>query len=315
MKISKTKLSITTKATALFFLIALVLTLAGCGQKNNLPLIVCTTSQVGDIITNIVQNTVRLKVMFGPGIDPHTFYPKPSDTKLLKKANIIFFNGLNLEDKLAFLLEKNLNHKSYSASNPIDKEKLIVVSENNQNKIYDPHIWFDIDIWKEASVYFTEILMKKLPQNRELYERNLAKYLDILEKCKQQARLKIDQTTNKNRILLTTHDAFSYFARFNDLETKSLLGITTYSEVSIKTISEIQKFILDKDIKVVFAEHGVRDKGLILLKKSLATKGKKITISEQKLYSDAMGENYPVNTYTGMYQYNIDTLVNEWNNL
>ena len=302
------------------FLLTLMFVFLSCGKQKkkkivNLDkmerqaLIVCTTAQVGDILTNITQGSVDLKVMFDSGTDPHTFYPKPSDTELLRKADLIFFNGLNLEDKLAKILEHNLKYKSYPASLAIHKTNLIVVSKNNKGTLYDPHIWFDIDIWEEVVVYFTDILIQYFPSQKVNYLNNSKSYIKKLATLASQFKIDIANIPMEKRYILTTHDAFSYFARFNGFKTKSLLGITTYEEASIKTINEIQQFIIDNDIDVLFSEHGVRDKGLILLKKSLALQGKPITISDQKLYSDAMGDNFPQNTYIGMYQYNMRVLV------
>ena len=222
---------------------------------------------------------------------------------------MIFFNGLNLEDKLAEILEHNLSYKSYAASLAVSTNRLIVVSANDRGVLYDPHIWFDILIWQEVARYFAGILIQYLPSQQDFYLQNLKIYLEKLNDLEIKNKSLLTQIPPQKRILLTTHDAFSYFARFNGFSTKSLLGITTYGEASIKTINEIQQFILDNDVTILFAEYGVRDKGLLLLQKSLAAKGKIIAISEKKLYSDAMGSAFPENTYRGMYEYNVKTLL------
>ncbi len=146
--IRKTKLA--TKILALASL-CLITHLAPVHAKPRL-LVVATTSMLGDAIEHIVQDSATVVTLMGPGIDPHAYKASPRDIKQLGQADIVFYNGLHLEGKMADVL-KNFGKKKpvYPASNGIDPSQYL--GDLSFAEGVDPHIWFDVSLWKQAIQY------------------------------------------------------------------------------------------------------------------------------------------------------------------
>ena len=143
----------------------IILALFGCKQteKSSRPTIVTTTGILEDCIRNIVGNNAEVISLMGPGVDPHLYKASQGDIAKLSNADIIIYNGLHLEGKMAQML------RNYSASRPcyavgdyIDIEHLKPV--DSTGNLFDPHIWFAPQIWIEG----LEGITKELAKNNKL---------------------------------------------------------------------------------------------------------------------------------------------------
>ncbi|MFE6168705.1 metal ABC transporter solute-binding protein, Zn/Mn family [Viridibacillus arvi] len=296
----------------LFIFFAAMLFLAGCSTKkeNDKPVVVTTISQIADAVSVIAGDRVEVKALMGPGVDPHLYKATQGDLSKLESADVIFYSGLHLEGKMLDVFEKmQENDKTVKAiSESIEEEKLL--GNEMDAKLYDPHVWFDIDIWKTAVHQITDTLSEKYPEYKKEFSENEAIYFKELDDLSTYAKQRIDEIPLNQRVLVTAHDAFNYFGRSLNIEVRGLQGLSTESEYGLKDVRDVVDFLVGNNIKAVFIESSVSDKAMKAVIDGAKEKGQNVKIGGE-LYSDAMGkEGTEQGTYIGMYKHNVDTIVN-----
>ena len=153
-------------------------------------------------------------------------------------------------------------------------------------------------------------LQEARPKCAETYRKNTMAYLAELEKLHQETKTLIQTIPKKQRILITVHDAFSYFSRAYDIKVLSLQGFSTLAECGLNDIQRLVKLIIENDVKAVFFETSVLDKAMKAVAEGCQYYGKSIKIGGS-LYSDALGNaNTIEGTYCGMIRFNVNTIVN-----
>lgn len=283
----------------------------GSKNKDNKKIsIVTTTTMITDMMKIIGGDKVEVIGLMGPGVDPHLYKASEGDVSRLATADIIYFNGLHLEGKLEDVLEK-IEHKGIpvvAVSEVISKERLIGSSEYTSN--YDPHIWFNINLWQEAAGHAAKELAKEFPEHADEFMDNVKEYDQKLEKLKASIKSQIDQLPQKQRILVTAHDAFNYFGQQYGFEVVGLQGISTNSEAGVKDVQNLSDLIYKRKIKAIFIESSVSRRNIKALQEAVQAKGFDVEIGGE-LYSDALGSpGTEEGTYIGMYRHNVKTIVN-----
>jgi manganese/zinc/iron transport system substrate-binding protein len=136
------------------------------------------------------------------------------------------------------------------------------------------------------------------------YASNAARYQAELEKLHAYVRQVIGSIPQKQRVLITAHDAFNYFGRAYDIRVKGIQGISTESEAGLEDINRLVGFIVENDVQAVFVETSVADKNVRALVEGAAARGKSVKIGGS-LFSDAMGAPGTYEgTYIGMIDHN-----------
>ena len=274
--------------------------------------ILCTIGQLQDAINYIAKDKVKSRSICQPGVDPHTYVATIEDVKKINKATFIYGIGLNLEAQMIHFLKK-MPKSILVAESALDSKDLIKTSKD-KIKAYDPHVWGDISLWIKIVSYLKEDLIKKIPQEKEFLEKNGDLYLKQLREAHRMIASLINNIPKKKRILMTSHDAFSYFSRAYNIETKAILGISTEAEASSKKIIDLSKWVIANKVKKIFSEKSTPNKFLIALKESVAAKGYKVNFSKNELYSDSLGKpGTKEGTYIGMMIYNASTIEKELN--
>lgn len=267
--------------------------------------ILTTTTMLGDLAEQIGQDRVSVTVLMKPGADPHSYKPKPSDRYAAKTADLIIYNGLHLEAKMSKLFTNINPTKTFIAGELISQKHLIKDFDNQ----IDPHIWFNIEIWKELSLILKERLQKEDPLHKDKYDANYQKYLEALNQTELEIRAEIETLRSDQRILITAHDAFSYFGKAYGFEVHAIQGISTETEASTKDIQTLAKLIKELKVKAIFIENSIPEatiKGVIDAAKAL---GQDIIIGGE-LYSDSLGDQKSeANTYIKMIKHNVTTIV------
>lgn len=254
----------------------LVTLLYSCGENkkqisNEKPYIVTTTGMIADIVENITGDLAKVEAIMQPGVDPHLYKASQGDLKRIMDADYIFYNGLHLEGKMGEILEKQTHVKPVIAlGDTISRGKIISVSENT----YDPHIWFDVALWKEAAEITLKNLIRLNPENTAYYQKNANKYLKELDSLDQWVKAEIATIPENRRVLITAHDAFSYFGKAYGIEVRGLQGISTMSEIGLRDVTDLVDFIIKNDIPAVFVESSVSDKSLKAVVEGVNNKGK-----------------------------------------
>jgi manganese/zinc/iron transport system substrate-binding protein len=276
------------------------------GQSSK-PYIVVTTTLLADAIQNIVKDSAEVVSIMGPGVDPHLYKASLGDLRKFMKADYIFYQGLHLEGKMAEVLEKLGRTKSVTALGNKLPPNLIhqpVVGGN----FPDPHIWFDVSLWKEVVLIARDVLIEQKPEAADYYRLNADTYAKELDSLDSYVRSQIHSIPENKRVLITAHDAFSYFGRAYNIEVMGLQGISTQAEFGLRDVSNLVNLIVDRDIQAVFVETSVSDKALRAVVEGVANKKKKVIIGGL-LYTDALGaKGTPEGTYTGMITYNVNTI-------
>lgn len=275
--------------------------------------IVCTTTMITDLVKNIGGDYVNLEGLMGSGVDPHLYKASEGDVTKLVNADIIFYNGLHLEGKLVEVFEKmGSNTKTPIAlAEEIDKSTLIGSDYFASN--YDPHVWFNIEYFKLFAKKVTQVLSEKDPENAEHYTENETRYLALLDALQKTITSTIETLPQEKRILVTAHDAFNYFGKSYGFEVVGLQGLSTATEAGVKDVQKLAAFIIEKKVKSIFVESSVPKRTIEALQAAVNSKGHDVTIGGT-LYSDALGTaGTTEGTYIGMFEYNVNTIVNALN--
>ncbi|MEK4247750.1 zinc ABC transporter substrate-binding protein [Psychrobacillus sp. FSL K6-2684] len=298
----------------ILFLFIVAVLLVGCGNNNaggsgeEKPLVVTTTGQIADAVKIIAGDSVEVKSLMGPGVDPHLYKATQGDLQVLEDADIIFYNGLALEGKMSDIFEKMQKDKSVVAIGEVVPKDRILNDEAHP-ELFDPHIWFDIEVWKLATHEITKSLTEEFSTDGDQFAENERKFFEELDELNGWTKERISEIPEEQRVLVTAHDAFNYFGESNGMEVRGLQGLSTDAEYGLKDIQNIVNFLVEQNIKAVFIESSVSDKAMNAVIEGAKEKGHTIQIGGE-LYSDAMGaEGTEEGTYIGMYKHNVNTIV------
>lgn len=295
----------------LFYLLLLFCFLLGCEEKRTKSdklRIVVTTGMIADVVKNIGGICVDVQSLMGSGVDPHLYKATANDTKKLAAADLIVYNGLHLEGKMAGILGKMKQQKAvFAISEDIPENKLI--TPKGFNGLHDPHIWFDVSLWKEATKKVSRILQNIDSKNSKTYRKNANIYLEKLKNLHLWVLNEAKTIPKKKRILVTAHDAFGYFGKAYGFRVIGLQGISTVTESGIQDIERIVKTIVDEKIKAIFEETSVIKKGVEAVIEHCHELGHQVKIGGS-LFSDAMGKEGTIEgTYIGMVKHNVNAIV------
>lgn len=277
-------------------------------DSNGKPLIVVTTSLLADAVRNIVKDSAEVQSLMGAGVDPHLYKASLGDLGKLIGADYVFYQGLHLEGKLGEVLDKLSRTKKVMALADHLPEEMVRKVDKKGN-VPDPHIWFDVQIWKEIVRSAADKLSAQLPNCAEYFQANTTAYLKEMDSLNRYIQTEIGKIPEKKRVLITSHDAFNYFGAAYHIEVKGLQGISTLSEFGLRDVSNLVKMIIDRNIQSVFVETSVSSKSLNAVVVGVKEKGHQVKIGGT-LYTDALGEpNSGEGTYLGMMRYNVNTIV------
>ncbi len=271
--------------------------------------IVATTGMIADMVSEIGGDNINVKGLMGPGVDPHLYKASAGDVALLSKADVIFYNGLHLEGKMAEIFEQ-MNKRGISTvavTDGVDRDDLLAPPEFKGN--YDPHIWFDVDLWSDTVGIVKEKLIEMDPQNTEDYNNNAEAYLEELALLNEYVLQRANSLPEDKRVLITAHDAFNYFGRGYGFEVKGLQGISTESEAGTADVQGLAAIIVERQIPAIFVESSVPPRYIEAVQAAVKSKGFDVRVGGE-LFSDAMGNpGTPEGDYIGMVRHNINTIV------
>ncbi|TWT89339.1 metal ABC transporter solute-binding protein, Zn/Mn family [Stieleria varia] len=268
---------------------------------------VATVGMVADLVRTIGGPQVNVQQICGSGVDPHLYKPTRDDVQLILSADVVFYCGLLLEGKMGDTLQKVSKMKPCIAvAEQIDDELLLKPTEFEGH--YDPHVWNDVSAWSKCVDAVAQSLSKFDPGNKNLYEERAKAYEKTLTELHAYGKRVIATVPEKNRVLITSHDAFNYFGRAYELDVMGIQGLSTESEAGLQRINELVDLLVDRDVKAVFIESSVSRKNIDALIEGSLSRGHAVKIGGE-LFSDAMGQAGTYEgTYVGMLDHNI-TLV------
>ena len=292
---------------------------AGCGSDraadDGRPLVVATTTMVRDLAEQLGGSSVRVVGLMGPGVDPHNYVPRMSDSRLLEEADLVLYSGLHLEGRFQSALEAMAKRGRHvvAVSAGVPDERLLAPQEDFEGT-KDPHFWGDPQLWSLAVEPVVEALRKIAPNDSEAIAERGKAYRSELAELDSWARKKLAQVPEGRRVLVTSHDAFFYFGRAYGFEVRGLQGVSTAAEAGLRDRSGLVDFLRAQGVPTVFAETSINEKGIAAVAREAGVK-----LSPESLFSDALGEpgnvatvdgeSFDRGTYTGMLKHNVNAIV------
>ncbi|WP_442893495.1 metal ABC transporter substrate-binding protein [Bradyrhizobium sp.] len=258
--------------------------------------VVASFSIIGDFVRNVGGNSVSVTTLVGPDSDAHVYAPTPADAKKIAGARLIFVNGLGFEGWLPRLVQSSGSRaKIVTASDGISPLRL--------GSAADPHAWQSVGNAKVYVANISRALAAADPDGAEQFRKNAQAYVETLDALDREVRDAVARIPPDRRKVISTHNAFGYFAAGYGIEFIAPLGVSTESEPSARDIARIITQIRTAGIPAVFLEN-ITDPRLI--GRISAETGARIGGT---LYSDSLtGEKGDSPTYIAMVRHNIKTL-------
>ncbi len=276
---------------------------------------VTTSTMVTDMVKAVGGERVSVIGLMGPNVDPHSFQVTSAASAALKKADMVFYSGLHLEGKMQEILEKRAADKkdTFAVTDGIPKEMLLKPAEEFVG-YYDPHVWGNPELWAYCLNVVVATLSEQDPDGAEGYKKRAEIYRQELLELHAWTKKRMTEVPQGQRVLVTSHDAFFYLGNAYGFEVRGLQGVSTNSEAGLKDRADLVRFIQQRQLKMIFPESSVNAKGI----QAVADEAK-VEVSEDKLFSDAMGkpgdvverngESYDRGTYIGMMKHNVNAIV------
>jgi zinc/manganese transport system substrate-binding protein len=263
--------------------------------------VVASFSILGDFAKNVGGDRVNVMTLVGPNSDVHVYTPAPADAKKIADAKLVVINGLGLEGWLPRLVQSSGSKAAIViASNGITPRKL--------GSGADPHAWQSV---ANAKIYVANIcdaLIAADATGETIYRANADAYLAKLDALDREIREAIAQIPQARRMVISTHDAFGYFAAAYGIAFIAPQGVSTESEASARDIAAIITQIRTAKIPAVFLEN-ISDPRL--MRRISAETGARIGGT---LYPDSLtNENGDAPTYIDMVRHNIKALTSALN--
>jgi len=263
--------------------------------------VVVSFSILGDMVGQVAGDNVELKVLVGPNGDVHEYDPTPADAKSLANADLVFINGLGLEG----WMERLIKSSGYKGQVIVVTKGITPLSSLERgSKAFDPHAWQNIENGKIYVGNITDALALADKINSSQYKNNSKVYLNKLDNLDKWVREEINTVPPTKRKVISTHDAFQYFAHAYGVEFIAPLGVSTESEATAADMAKLIDQIRQQKITAVFFENMTDSR---LIKQLEADAG---AFVGGTLYSDALsasGGDAP--DYMSMFKHNVPLLV------
>ncbi len=279
-------------------------TTAGRGEGDKLQ-IVATYSIIADMAENIAGDKAEVYSLVPVGTDPHMYDPLPADTSKVSGADLIFYNGMNLETGKGWFQDLlDVTNKNGAAFALTEAVTPIYLTEKGKESQVDPHAWLDIQNAVKYVSVITEQVIKQDPDNEAYYRSNQEKYVAELNSLDQYAKDAVQQLPEDKRILVTSEGAFKYFSQAYGLESAFIWEINTDSQGTPEQMSRIIGIIEDNSIPALFLETSVNPKTMETVS---AETGVPI---HSRIFTDSVAKDGEEgDTYLGMMRWNIDKVV------
>ena len=267
--------------------------------------VVCTTSIMTDWVSNIASDKMEVLPLLKVGIDPHVYKPSKKDLDLLRDADVIVYHGLHLEGKIIEVLEHMNDKLIIDAAKNFPDE--LIIRDPNFPASTDPHAWFDKALAQNSIKTIVGELSQFYSEESAGLLENMESYFTAMDEVAVEVDSIISTIPQEQRLVITTHDALSYFARQYGLRVKTLQGASTVSEFGLREITDLVDFIVEAKVPAIFLENIVSPQAMESVQRGCASKGFEVEIGPE-LLSDSLGSEQDQNTYFKMLIFNAKTI-------
>ncbi len=249
---------------------------------SSLPQVVATSTILADLTAEVGGDEIELISILQPGDDPHIYEPVPRDTVALEEADLILYNGYQLEPALIRLIEGvGAQVPRFAVGEVVEPLAL----DYEGQRVPDPHVWGDAENAIAMVAAIRDQLITLSPADADLFTANAADLIAQLQALDAWITAQIATIPPEHRQLVTTHDAFAYYVAAYDLTMLgTLIGISTEEQPSAQTVKTLSDAIRAAGVPAIFAETTINDS----LIQAVATEAQ-VTLADQPLYSDSIG--------------------------
>lgn len=277
--------------------------------------VLSTTGMIHDVVSQVGGDRIVALCLFGGEIDPHSYEMVKGDAEKLMRAQLIFCNGLGLEHGASLRYQLEHHEGAIALGQKIASkfpDQMIWVDGE-----LDPHVWMSLSLWSEIIDPIVEALSALDPEGRALFEANGARVRAAIEGENEFVRTSLHKIPSSRRYLVTSHDAFNYFARAyladrDEARWKERVmapeGLAPDGQMSSKDIQELIDHLQKYEIHILFPESNVSPDPLKKIAQASRNLGLEVEVSRYPLYGDAMGHM----TYLEMMRYNARVLCEAW---
>ena len=269
--------------------------------------VVATNSIIADITKNIAGDKINLHSIVPVGQDPHEYEPLPEDVKKTSKADLIFYNGINLETggnawftKLVENAQKKENKDYYAVSEGVD---VIYLEGQNEKGKEDPHAWLNLENGIIYAQNIAKRLIEKDPDNKATYEKNLKAYVEKLTALDKEAKEKFNNIPEEKKMIVTSEGCFKYFSKAYNVPSAYIWEINTEEEGTPDQIKSLVEKLRKTKVPSLFVESSVDDRPM-----KTVSKDTNIPIYA-KIFTDSIAEKGEEgDSYYSMMKYNLDKI-------
>ncbi|AVL76653.1 MULTISPECIES: zinc ABC transporter substrate-binding protein [Staphylococcus] len=295
----------------------LLLFLSACGKGNNDSnsqshekiKVVTTNSILYDMVKNVGGDNVDIHSIVPIGQDPHEYEVKPKDIKALTDADVVFYNGLNLETGNGWFKNAlSQANKSYEDGSVVKVSKNVKplylngAKEGDESK-QDPHAWLSLDNGIKYVEEISKALIKKNDKYKDDIQSNTKDYIAKLEDLKKESHDKFNDIPKEQRAMITSEGAFKYFSKQFDIKPGYIWEINTEKQGTPEQMKQAVKFVQDNNLKHLLVETSVDKKSM----QSLSEETNLDIYGE--VYTDSIGKKGTKgDSYFNMMQENINTV-------
>ncbi|MBD2777509.1 metal ABC transporter substrate-binding protein [Iningainema tapete] len=268
--------------------LCLLFTLFSCTQNNpttgnNKPKVVSTSTIITDLTQKVGGDEIQLTGILKPGVDPHVYEPAPADTRAMEEANLILYNGYNLEPGLIKLMNAAGEKAQKIAVGEVVKP--LQLDEGNKGRVPDPHVWGDVKNAIAMVNAIRDALIKLSPEDRAEFTSQAQQLTEELKQLDSWISAQIQTIPPDKRKLVTTHDAFQYYGRAYKIPIAgTLIGISTEEQPSAQTLKRLVESIKKTGVAAIFAETTINPALINTVAQESGVK-----LASRQLYSDSIG--------------------------
>ncbi|MEA5582440.1 metal ABC transporter substrate-binding protein [Nodularia harveyana UHCC-0300] len=293
--------------------VLLGISLGGCNQVDtnriseeisNQPRVVATSTIIADFTEEVGGGEIQLTGILQPGVDPHVYEPKPADSKVLETADLILYNGYNLEPGLI-----NLMNAAGGKVRRIPVGEVVTplqLDQYDREVVPDPHVWGSAENAIAMVNVIRDELIKLSPTEAELFTQRAAKLTEELQQLHNWINQQIATIPPEKRQLVTTHDAFQYYGKAYGLAIAgTLIGISTEEQPSAQTVTRLVEAIKTNSVPAIFAETTINPALITTVAQEAGVK-----LAPRQLYADSIGaKGSEGDSYSKMMAANTRTIV------
>ena len=263
--------------------------------------VVTTFTIIQDIAQNVAGDAAEVQSITKPGAEIHDYQPTPKDIAQAQSADLILWNGLNLERWFERFFQNMQDKPAVVVTEGIVP---MMIYEGEYKDLPNPHAWMSTS---NALIYIENIknaLVKYDPQNAETYQKNAALYAEKIKKLDQPLREKLARVPEEQRWLVTSEGAFSYLAKNYGFKEAYLWPINAEQQGTPKQVRKVIDLVRKNNIPVVFSESTISPKPMQQVAKETGAKYGGV------LYVDALSaKDGPVPTYIDLLNTTVSTIV------